>query len=159
MKTTAPRDNSRILSETQPTGKKYVFNVDLVLEPSPHHRCHPCQSWPSKHVRWRVTHEMLMDWILSLSLSRSVYGLVEARSGLKSNCTAWTSAFASDGVVRSPVGSTPAIGFDAIRKQCEAWNQMLGPQGNGWYPMELWSSNNEVRRFRLCMPSTPSLLN
>ena len=79
-------------------------------------------------------------------LSIRVYGLVEARSGARSNCSLWTSFFAANGVVRSPVGSTPAVGFDAIQKHCDAWNQLLGPQGNGWYPMELWSSDNEVKR-------------
>jgi hypothetical protein len=70
--------------------------------------------------------------------------LVEARSGAKSNCTLWTSYFATTGVVRSPVGSEPAVGVDAILKHCDNWNAALGPQGNGWYPMELWSSSNEV---------------
>lgn len=74
----------------------------------------------------------------------SVYDLVEARSGAQSNCTRWTSYFLPNGVVRSPVGSTPAVGQQAIQKHCEAWNQNLGPQGNGWYPMELWSGNGEV---------------
>ncbi|CAF1593851.1 unnamed protein product, partial [Adineta ricciae] len=74
----------------------------------------------------------------------NVYGLVEARSGAKSNCSLWTSYFAANGVVRSPVGSTPIVGLDAIQKHCDAWNQMLGPQGNGWYPMELWSGNLET---------------
>jgi hypothetical protein len=73
-----------------------------------------------------------------------VYDLVEARSGAKSNCTLWTSHFATTGIVRSPVGSAPIIGSDAIQKHCDGWNQNLGPQGNGWYPMELWSGNNEV---------------
>ena len=73
-----------------------------------------------------------------------VYELVEARSGVKSNCTQWVSYFAPTGVVRSPVGSTPAVGPAAVQKHCDDWNQNLGPQGNGWYPMELWSGNNEV---------------
>lgn len=73
--------------------------------------------------------------------------MVEARSGAKSNCTLWTSYFLSTGVVRSPVGSTPSVGHDAIQKTCDAWNANLGPQGNGWYPMELWSGNNEVYLF------------
>jgi hypothetical protein len=38
----------------------------------------------------------------------------------------------------------PAVGLEAIQKHCDAWNQNLGPQGNGWYPLELWSGNNEV---------------
>lgn len=74
----------------------------------------------------------------------SVYELVEARSGAQSNCTLWASYFLANGVVRSPVGSAPAVGHDAIQKHCDAWNANLGPQGNGWYPMELWSSDNEV---------------
>jgi len=52
--------------------------------------------------------------------------------------------FLATGIVRSPVGSMPAIGHDAIQKHCDSWNSMLGPQGNGWYPLELWSGNNEV---------------
>ncbi|CAF1002059.1 unnamed protein product [Adineta steineri] len=77
-------------------------------------------------------------------LRSTVYELFEARSGVKSNCTFWTAHFATNGVVRSPVGSTPFVGLDAIQKHCDAWNQILGPQGNGWYPLELWSGNNEV---------------
>ncbi len=69
---------------------------------------------------------------------------MEARSGAKSNCTLWTSYFLTTGIVRSPVGSPPLIGHDAILKHCDTWNQNLGPQGNGWYPMELWSSAYEV---------------
>lgn len=42
------------------------------------------------------------------------------------------------------MGSTPAVGYNAILKHCDTWNDNLGPQGNGWYPMELWSGNNEV---------------
>lgn len=76
-------------------------------------------------------------------LSR-VYNLVEARSGAKSNCSYWTSFFAPNGVVRSPVGSTPAVGPAAIQAHCDSWNANLGAQGNGWYPMELWSANGEV---------------
>jgi hypothetical protein len=70
--------------------------------------------------------------------------LVEARSGAKSNCTLWTSYFLANAIIRSPVGSTPIVGHDAILKHCDTWNQNLGPEGNGWYPMELWSGNNEV---------------
>lgn len=77
-------------------------------------------------------------------LRSTVYSLFEARSGAQSNCTYWTSFFAANGVVRSPVGSTPAVGPTAIRAHCDAWNANLGPQGNGWYPMELWSGNGEV---------------
>jgi len=77
-------------------------------------------------------------------LRSTVYELAEARSGVKSNCTLWTSYFSANGVVRSPVGSTPSVGHDAILQHCEVWNQKLGPQGNGWYPLELWSGNNEV---------------
>jgi hypothetical protein len=69
---------------------------------------------------------------------------VAARSGVQSNCTLWTSYFLDNGIVRSPVGSMPIIGPDAIQKHCDTWNSYLGPQGNGWYPMELWSGNNEV---------------
>lgn len=79
--------------------------------------------------------------------SNSVYALVEARSGVQSNCTLWTSYFSANGVVRSPVGSPPIVGHDAILNHCNSWNQNLGPQGNGWYPMELWSGNNEVCLF------------
>jgi hypothetical protein len=74
----------------------------------------------------------------------SVYELFEARSGVKSNCTLWTSYFLANGIVRSPVGSMPVVGHDGIQKHCDTWNQNLGPEGNGWYPMELWSGNNEV---------------
>ncbi len=70
--------------------------------------------------------------------------MVEARSGAKSNCTLWTSYFLANGIVRSPVGSMPVVGHDAILKHCDTWNENLGPQGNGWYPLELWSGNNEV---------------
>ncbi|UJR25080.1 hypothetical protein I4U23_006440 [Adineta vaga] len=81
---------------------------------------------------------------VNADLRSTVYGLVEARSGVKSNCSLWTSYFAANGVVRSPVGSAPIVGTDAIQKHCDAWNQILGPQGNGWYPMELWSGNMET---------------
>ncbi|CAF1115690.1 unnamed protein product [Rotaria magnacalcarata] len=81
---------------------------------------------------------------VNADLRSTVYELFEARSGQKSNCTLWTSYFAANGMVRSPVGSTPVIGRDAILQHCNAWNQNLGPQGNGWYPLELWSGNNEV---------------
>ena len=77
----------------------------------------------------------------------SVYELVEARSGAKSNCTWWTSYFSASAIVRSPVGSQPVVGPVAIQKHCETWNDNLGPQGNGWYPMELWSGGNEVNLF------------
>jgi len=77
-------------------------------------------------------------------LRSTVYELVEARSGAKSNCSQWTSHFAANGTVRSPVGSTPIVGRDGIQKHCDSWNQLLGPQGNGWYPMELWSSDTET---------------
>lgn len=82
--------------------------------------------------------------ILSQTFFSSVYELVEARSGVKSNCTWWTSYFSTSGTVRSPVGSQPVVGPAAIQKHCETWNDNLGPQGNGWYPLELWSGGNEV---------------
>ncbi|CAF1675229.1 unnamed protein product, partial [Didymodactylos carnosus] len=69
---------------------------------------------------------------------------MEARSGVKSNCSLWTSLFADNGVVNSPVGDTPIVGTEAIRRHCDQWNQLLGPQGNGWYPHDLWSGNNMV---------------
>jgi hypothetical protein len=43
-------------------------------------------------------------------------------------------------VYESPVGSGWKVGPAAIEADCEAWNALIGPQGNGWYPGALYSS-------------------
>ena len=48
--------------------------------------------------------------------------------------------FSADGVYESPVGSGWKVGPAAIEADCEAWNALIGPEGNGWYPGALFSS-------------------
>lgn len=40
----------------------------------------------------------------------SVYAAIVARSGEKSDCGTFVAMFSPDGVIRSPVGATPAVG-------------------------------------------------
>ena len=78
------------------------------------------------------------------SMRAMVYAAAVARSGQTSDCAAFSALFAADGVYEAPMGTAPAIGPAAIAAACEGWNAQLGPQGNGWYPGELFSSPNRT---------------
>jgi hypothetical protein len=78
------------------------------------------------------------------SMRSMVYRAAVARSGQTSDCGAFSALFSVDGVYEAPVGSPPAVGPAAIAAACEGWNAQLGPQGNGWYPGELYSSPNRT---------------
>jgi len=78
------------------------------------------------------------------SMRSTIYAAMVARSGVASDCQTFASLFSSEAVYSSPVGSQPARGPDEIFSQCQAWNSLLGPQGNGWYPQDLWSGGNMI---------------
>jgi len=61
----------------------------------------------------------------------AVFAAIVARSGQTSNCSSFSAMFAPDGVYESPVGSGWKVGPAAIAADCEAWNALIGPQGNG----------------------------
>ena len=62
----------------------------------------------------------------------TVFAAIIARSGETSNCSLFSSMFAADGVYESPVGSGWKVGPAAVAADCEAWNSLIGPEGNGW---------------------------
>ena len=78
--------------------------------------------------------------LAAADMRSAVFAAVVARSGQTSNCSLFSSMFAPDGVYESPVGSGWKVGPAAIEADCEAWNALIGPQGNGWYPGALYSS-------------------
>ena len=78
--------------------------------------------------------------LAAADMRSAVFAAVVARSGETSNCSLFSSMFAPDGVYESPVGSGWKVGPAAIEADCEAWNALIGPQGNGWYPGALYSS-------------------
>ena len=58
-----------------------------------------------------------------------IYDAMVARSGVKSNCSTFSSLFAADGTYESPAGEGLATGVAAIAAACEAFNARIGPQG------------------------------
>ena len=62
----------------------------------------------------------------------TVFAAIIARSGETSNCSLFSSMFAADGVYESPVGSGWKVGPAAVAADCEMWNSLIGPEGNGW---------------------------
>lgn len=73
-----------------------------------------------------------------------VYQAAVSRSGLKSNCTLFSSLFSPSGIYESPVGADVAVGPTAIFNQCETFNSLIGSQGSGWYPREFFSGPNRT---------------
>ncbi len=86
----------------------------------------------------------VVPMISGAGIRAMVYSAVVSRSGAKSDCATFSSLFAADGVYESPVGSQPAVGPSAIAAACGQWNALLGPQGNGWYPTDLYNANNRT---------------
>ena len=75
-------------------------------------------------------------------LRSTVYASVVARSGLKSNCSAFAALFADGATYEMPVGAPPAVGRPAIVAACEEFNtDVVGAAGSGWYPGALFSSS------------------
>lgn len=75
-------------------------------------------------------------------LRSTIYSSIIARSGLQSNCSAFSALFTPDGVYESPVGAGAVTGRAAIAAACEQFNALIGPAGSGWYPGSLFSSTN-----------------
>ena len=75
-------------------------------------------------------------------LRSTIYAAVVARSGLQSNCSAFSSLFTPGGQYESPVGSGGVVGPAAIARECEAFNSLIGVDGSGWYPGPFFSSSN-----------------
>jgi hypothetical protein len=87
----------------------------------------------------------LLTQTASADMRSSVFAAIVARSGQVSNCSLFASMFTPDGVYESPVGSGWIIGPSAIEANCNVWNTLIGPQGNGWYPGALFSSESGNR--------------
>lgn len=81
----------------------------------------------------------------SADMRSSVFAAIVSRSGEVSNCSLFSSMFTADGVYESPVGSGWKVGPAAIESDCNVWNSLIGPQGNGWYPGALYSSESGNR--------------
>ena len=88
---------------------------------------------------------LLLTNFASADMRSSVFAAIVARSGQISNCSLFSSMFLPDGIYESPVGSGWKIGPAAIQADCEVWNSLIGPQGNGWYPGALFSSESGNR--------------
>ena len=78
----------------------------------------------------------------SADLRSTIYAAVVARSGLQSDCIAFSSLFSANAVYESPVGAGAVVGPDAIRTACDAFNSLIGSAGSGWYPGPFFSSTN-----------------
>ena len=75
-------------------------------------------------------------------LRSTIYEAIISRSGLKSDCARFSALFSTDAVYESPVGAGGVVGRAAIAQQCEAFNDIIGVDGSGWYPGAFFSSNN-----------------
>ncbi len=78
--------------------------------------------------------------VASADMRSTVYEAIVARSGARSDCNKFSSLFSSNATYQSPVGGNIATGQPLILEACEQWNSILGKDGNGWYPGDLWNA-------------------